>query len=156
MPDTRAHEDRAAILHDLETAFSDLFARTRALFRDTAERVHPGMLPGTYRVFSVIVRHGPVTASAITEALVLDKAQVSRTVRELVDLGLIHRAPDPADGRSSLLSATDAGRRRLDEAVLPMKSDLEGGLSRWPDEQIREFTEMLIAFTERRSPEPRD
>ena len=60
---------------------------------------------GAYKVFTTIVRRESITASALTEHLLMDKGQLSRTVRELEQLGLIERRPDPDDGRSSLLSA---------------------------------------------------
>ena len=46
----------------------------------------------------------------------------SRTVRELEDLGLITRTPDPEDGRSSLLSPTPEGLERLAAARAPQES----------------------------------
>ena len=46
-------------------------------------------------------------ASAIAEAFGIDKGAISRQVQHLVDLGLVDRTPDPADGRADLLAASD-------------------------------------------------
>ena len=35
-------------------------------------------------------------------------------VRELEQMGLVSRSPDPADGRRVLITLTDSGRARLD------------------------------------------
>ena len=80
------------------------------------------MLPGAYKVFTTIVRRESVTLSALAEALMADKGQISRTVRELEELGLISRTPDPADGRSSLLSPTPEGLERLAAARAPQET----------------------------------
>ena len=54
----------------------------------------------------------------------MDKGQLSRTVRELEHLGLVQRAADPEDGRSSLLSPTAEGLERLADARRPYESSL--------------------------------
>ena len=38
---------------------------------------------------------------------------MTRTLRLLEEAGLLDRTPDPADGRSSLVSVNAAGRERL-------------------------------------------
>ena len=79
--------------------FGELINRMRRRRSPTTpQRVSPGMLPGAYKVFTTIVRRESVTLSALAESLMADKGQISRTVRELEDLGLVTRTPDP-DGR---------------------------------------------------------
>ena len=89
------------------------------------------MLPGAYKVFTTIVRRESVTLSALAEILTADKGQISRTVRELEQLGLIERTPDPEDGRSSLLSPTHEGLVRLAEARAPHERMLVDSLEEW-------------------------
>ena len=52
----------------------------------------------------------------------MDKGQISRTVRELEELGLVSALPIPTDGRSSLLSATPQGLERLAAARDPQRA----------------------------------
>ena len=96
-------------VRELEAEFGELSGRMRQVMAARADRLHPGMLPGTYKVFTTIVKHGPISPSALAETLVADKGQVSRAVRDLEAAGLVDRAADPADGRSTRLSATPAG-----------------------------------------------
>ncbi|MFN8086895.1 MAG: MarR family transcriptional regulator [Microbacterium sp.] len=107
---------RTDAVRALEGEFSELITRMRRLLMENAERVSPGMLPGAYKVFTTIVRRERVSQSTLAEHLVVDKAQLSRAVRELEQLGLIQREPDPDDGRASILSpphtASTASRRR--------------------------------------------
>lgn len=137
---------RADAVRALESQFSELIGHFRRLISEIATRVSPGMLPGAYKVFTTIVRFESVTPSALAEALLLDKGQISRSVRELEDLGLIQRTPDPTDGRSSLLSPTAEGLQRLAEARLPNERGLHESLADWDLEDIDRLTVLLHAL----------
>ncbi|HEY6801380.1 MAG TPA: MarR family transcriptional regulator, partial [Agromyces sp.] len=124
--DTR--EARTEAVRALEAEFGELINRFRRIISENAGRVSPGMLPGAYKVFTTIVRRESITLSALAESLMADKGQISRTVRELEQLGLIERTPDPDDGRSSLLSPTPEGLTRLAAARAPQERTLVDSL----------------------------
>lgn len=142
--DTR--EARVEAARALEVEFGELIGRFRRIMADNAASLSPGLLPAAYKLFTTIARRGPVTSSALAEQLMLDRGQVSRTVRELERLGLVQRAPDPADGRSSLLSATPEGRERLAAVRAPQEGSLLRALEEWPVDDIRELTRLLHAL----------
>jgi DNA-binding MarR family transcriptional regulator len=142
-----AETTRAEAVRALEAEFAELIGRVRRLVAENAERMHPGMLPGAYKVFTTIVRLESVTLSALAETLIADKGQVSRTVRELEQLGFVIRTPDPSDGRSSLISATPLGFERLAVARRPQESTLSVALEGWSDRDIRELTRLLHALS---------
>ena len=96
---------------------------------------------------TTIVRKESVTISALAEALMMDKGQLSRTVRELEQLGLVHRTPDPEDGRSSLLSPTDEGLQRLASARRPYENSLVTTLADWPVDEIDHLARLLNALS---------
>lgn len=143
--DTR--EARTDAVRALEAEFSGLINQFRRIITENANRVSPGMLPGAYKVFTTIVRREQVTASALADDLLIDKGQLSRTVRELEDLGLIERRPDPTDGRSSLLSPTALGLERLEDARAPQEHSLVEALKEWPVDEIHSLTRLLHALT---------
>ncbi|MFE7846624.1 MarR family winged helix-turn-helix transcriptional regulator [Microbacterium sp. NPDC057407] len=145
-------EARTEAVRALEAEFGELINRFRRVMSENANRVSPGMLPGAYKVFTTIVRRESVTLSALAESLMADKGQISRTVRELEQLGLIERTPDPADGRSSLLSPTPAGLERLAEARAPQERTLVDALEDWPIDDIRNLSRLLHALTAGESP----
>ncbi len=149
-PDTR--EARTEAVRALEAEFGELITRFRKIIGENASRVSPGMLPGAYKVFTTIVRRESITLSALAEALMADKGQISRTVRELEQLGLIERTPDPEDGRSSLLSPTAFGLERLAQAREPQESTLINALEEWPLDDIRNLSRLLHALTAGQSP----
>lgn len=132
-------------VRELESEFSDLSVRMRQIMAARADRLSPGMLPGAYKVFVTIVKHGPISPSALAEALVADKGQVSRTVRELEEAGLIDRAADPADGRSTRLTATADGVERLAAARSADPHALHDRLASWDAADIRTLTRLLRA-----------
>lgn len=154
MSELETPEARTDAVRALEAEFADLITRVRRLLAENAERMSPGMLPGAYKTFTTIARREQVTLSALAETLVADKGQVSRTVRELEQLGFVARTPDPSDGRSSLLSATPLGRERLAAARAPQESTLLVALEEWSVRDIRELARLLHALTQGDIPSP--
>ncbi|CAH0155700.1 hypothetical protein SRABI76_00906 [Microbacterium oxydans] len=139
-------EARTAAVRALEAEFSELITHFRRLIVENANRVSPGMLPGAYKALTTIARCEQVTASALAERMLMDKGQVSRTVRELEDLGLIVRTPDPSDGRSSLLRLTPLGAERLAAARAPQEGMLMSTLHDWDLTDIGNLTRLLHAL----------
>jgi DNA-binding MarR family transcriptional regulator len=88
-----------------------------------------------------------VTASALAETLQMDKGQLSRTIRELEELGLIQRTPDPADRRATLISPTQDGLERLAAARRPQEGAMHRALAPWPVDDIRTLTTLLRRLT---------
>nr|WP_246328658.1 MarR family winged helix-turn-helix transcriptional regulator [Curtobacterium pusillum] len=74
-----------------------------------------GGLDPTARVILRAVDHfGAVRSMAIADATGLSRPVISRRVASLVESGYLGTAPDPADGRASLVSIAPAGRALLD------------------------------------------
>ena len=152
MTDLESTRARTEAVRALESEFAELVTRVRRLLAENAERMSPGMLPGAYKTFTTIVRRERVTLSGLAEALLTDKGQVSRTVRELEQLGFVARTPDPSDGRSSLLSPTPLGLERLAAARAPQESTLLAALEEWSVHDIRELARLLHALTQGSTP----
>src|SRR5437867_1682576 len=64
---------------------------------------------GEGRVLYELAHVEGLTAKRLGEVLDLDAGYLSRMLKRFEDAGLVARAPDPADGRSSRLSLTSAG-----------------------------------------------
>lgn len=152
MTEHDAREARTESVRALEAEFGELINQFRRLIAENAERMSPGMLPGSYKIFTTIVRRESITLSALAETLMADKGQVSRAVRELEERGFVARTPDPADGRSSLLSPTELGLERLAAARAPQESTLISALDSWELADIDQFTSLLRALRERTTP----
>ncbi|MBN9181105.1 MAG: MarR family transcriptional regulator [Microbacterium sp.] len=153
-PDGVVPEDpeRIEAMHALEGAFSELMAEWRRIYVTAAETASPGMLPGSYKVLTVIERTGPITLSALAERVSADKGLTSRSVSELEDRGFVSRTADPADGRVRLIAITAEGTERLNAARAPHERRLAETLGQWPLETIGQLTELLGALARGETP----
>lgn len=77
-----------------------------------SERALDGLPGGArgYQVLTAAVGHPPRNQGAIAEELGLDRTVLTYLLDDLERLDLVARRPDPADRRSRLVVATDAGR----------------------------------------------
>jgi DNA-binding MarR family transcriptional regulator len=64
-----------------------------------------------------------------------------------VRLGLVERMADPEDGRATLLTATDEGRRVFEENRRMRIERFAEMLSDWPVADRRKLAELLGRFT---------
>jgi DNA-binding MarR family transcriptional regulator len=87
--------------------------RTARRLRQEAAAETSGLTPTSVAALATIERHGPLTPSEIAAIERVKRPTVTRTLGCLEREGLIDRAADPADGRSSLVSVNGAGRERL-------------------------------------------
>lgn len=71
------------------------------------------MTPSAVSALATVERHGPLTPSELAEIERIKRPTATRILRGLVEAGLVDRAPDPADGRSALVSVNAVGRERL-------------------------------------------
>ncbi|WP_053351971.1 MarR family winged helix-turn-helix transcriptional regulator [Leucobacter musarum] len=138
---------RTQAFEALEREFEDLFNQFRRSAVANAAAVSEGMLPGSYKVLTSISRCGTVSLSELTELLMTDKGQLSRTVRDLDERGLIDRAPDPSDGRSIRLSISDFGAERLAATRGEKEHELRDAMRAWSVADITRFTELLHALS---------
>lgn len=87
--------------------------RTARRLRQEAAAEASGLTPTSTAALATIERHGPLTPSELARLERVKRPTVTRTLGCLDREGLIERTPDPADGRSALVSVNAAGRERL-------------------------------------------
>jgi DNA-binding MarR family transcriptional regulator len=121
-----------------------LAARARALGSSLGNRhLEPhGLRVRSYSVLSLACEPAPPTQRQLAEFLQLDPSQIVALVDALEADGLVVRSPDPADRRSNIISATDAGRERFAaaaEATRAAESEALAGLSAAERETLREL-----------------
>jgi len=75
--------------------------------------VGEGLSQAQLSALSSTVRHGPLRPGDLARIESVAAPSATRVVAELESRGLIERQPDPADGRSWLVSATEAGRAAI-------------------------------------------
>ncbi len=143
---------RQEAIRDLEGAFAELLGEVRRVYAQAAATVSPGMLPGTYKVLSLIERRGSTTVSGLAEQLAADKGQVSRSVTDLEELGLVRRVADESDGRIKLITVTPEGATRLAAARARYEGLLTRVVETWPVDDIERVTQLLESLARATSP----
>lgn len=149
MTNAESRDDRLDAIRSVEGEFVNMVGRFRRLIVRRADRLSPGLLPGTYKVFITITQSGPITATEVAEQMVLDKGHLSRAVATLEGLGLVVRTPDPADRRAQLLEATPEGRARFDEIRDdPTERSMRDKLASWDLSDIERLAALLHALND--------
>jgi DNA-binding MarR family transcriptional regulator len=87
--------------------------RTARRLRQEAAGAGTELSPNSASTLATVERHGPLTPSELAEIERIKRPTATRTLGVLEEAGLVDRARDPSDGRSSLVSINAAGRERL-------------------------------------------
>jgi DNA-binding MarR family transcriptional regulator len=106
-------ETKDTSLTDSAAKLRMAIVRTARALRQEAAAEASGLTPTSTAALATIERHGPLTPSELAEIERVKRPTVTRTLGCLEREGLIERTPDPADGRSFLVSINGAGRERL-------------------------------------------
>ena len=138
--------DRQAAVRSIELEVGALIRRVRRVIAERAQAVHECLQPATFLLLNHLAEKGPLRASTLADHFAMDKASVSRQVQHLLDLGLVDRTPDPADGRATLLSVSDEGLRRLKDVSSHRRKLLDERLADWTDEELADFATVLARY----------
>lgn len=130
---------RTESLRLLEHEVGVMIRRIRRVLWERARAVHPELQPASYLLLAYLADQGPHRSSALAEILCIDKGSVSRQVQHLVELGLVDRAPDPADGRATLVSASEVAVQRINDVAEDRRRWLDERLGGWTDAELADF-----------------
>jgi DNA-binding MarR family transcriptional regulator len=139
---------RAESLRHLEREVGVLIRRVKRVIGVRARLVHEELQPASYLMLTWLVDQGPVRASSMVETFNIDKGAVSRQLQHLDDLGLVERTPDPADGRATLVAASDDAVRRLADVAEHRRKWLDEQLGDWTSDELVHFAELLERYNE--------
>jgi len=125
---------------DVAPVVPDLFRVVRRLRRLSG--------PGEGDLAAMLLLHrvgcgGPIRPSELAADVGLDISTVSRHVRSLEESGLVSRRPDPADGRSFLLSVTDRGSAAMTESLARREQALDRVLQTWSQADAADLRHLL-------------
>ena len=97
----------------------DLAGRLRLTIVRTARRLRQEtgteLSPSLTAALSTVERHGPLTPGEVATRERIQRPTATRVLARLEEQGLVDRMPDVRDRRSSLLTASKAGRDLLAE-----------------------------------------
>ncbi len=140
-------DDRAFLA--LERELAVFLRRARASSGEMARAVHPELEAAAYGLLVRLEECGPQRATDLAAYFGVGKATMSRQLRALDELGLVTRAPDPADGRASLLSLTEEGRARFTRVRDARRAQYVHRLADWDRGEIAELARLLHQFNAR-------
>lgn len=104
--------------------------------------------PTMAAALATVERAGPLTPSELAAIERVKRPTATRVIARLEEEGLIEKAPDPADGRVSLLSASPSGRRLLKRLRRRKNAYLDRRLGELPPDEIATL-ERAAAIIER-------
>jgi DNA-binding MarR family transcriptional regulator len=131
----------AALAQDLRATVGKLKRRLRA------QAPVGELTPSQVSLLLRLEKHGPATASGLSRAEGMRPQSIAPVIAALAASGLVSGAPDPADGRKTLLSLTKHYRRWVDEGRAARQDLLtrliEARLSPREQDALAEAVELL-------------
>src|SRR3954447_6421899 len=113
-------------------ATTSIAAHLRVVIARTARRLRQesgvDLSPSLTAALGTVERKGPLTPSELAACERTPPPPATRVIARLEEAGLVDRAADPSDGRSSLVSITADGRALL----APPPADKDALLARGP------------------------
>ena len=156
--------DTIDVMSDRGARIYSLVSLTRPIVLSSARVVEAqtralGWTVGSRAVMEVLEAHGPLTVPQIASRLSLARQNVQRHVDELVRLGDLRTAANPAHRRSVLIEPTAQGRQRFRGLHTRELGDLAGMVPTCSDQDLETATRVLGALNDdirRRAPHPDD
>ncbi|MEU2611914.1 MarR family transcriptional regulator [Micromonospora sp. NPDC007271] len=132
----------------IETEIALLMRLGEATRRATGTAEHRVLDRAAYVILRYLDSAGPQNVSGLAARLNLDGSTVTRQVSAMQRDDLITRTPDPADGRGTLVSPTQAGLQRM-AAVQAARTRLYGDiLAGWTSDDREALATMLHRLNE--------
>ncbi|EYT57299.1 MarR family transcriptional regulator [Dietzia sp. UCD-THP] len=113
----------------------------------SAPRLHESLEPSTHPLLFAI-HDEPARITALAERVHTDISVVSRQVRHLETLGLVAKAPDPDDGRASVVTLTSEGRDLVTRVFDGRGQWMADVLADWTPEQAASLDEGLTRLAD--------
>jgi DNA-binding MarR family transcriptional regulator len=134
-------------IDELATTFSGLMRAYKRAYQHFLVKAEREVEWTSQVLLSYVVNEGPLRASALAGLIDSDPSTVSRQVAQLVRDGYLERRADQADGRASLLVATDKGKASHREHCRMRNERYRRMLTEWSERDVRKFTTLLRRFT---------
>ncbi len=145
MPTDVEARTTAAVAVDLAVAVSRLRWRARE-----AAGVHAtGLSISQLTLLRRVIDGGPTTAAALAAAEHVSQQAIAQSLTPLKAAGYVGTRPDPADGRKSLISATESGRRLRDSLLQSREAWLTRAIDATVSDDERPALERAIELLER-------
>ena len=137
-----AANNTAEISHEFRLANGRLARRLRQ------EKAENELGSGQFSALGVLYVHGPLTLTELSEFERVTPPSMTRTVKCLVDAGLVTRTDSALDGRKIVLSTTDAAAEIMTETRKRRDAWLVQRVAQLSPEQHRVLAEATLIMKE--------
>jgi DNA-binding MarR family transcriptional regulator len=148
-PDTRAgrlHANEGDALDLIETEMAVLARALERLHRRS--EIYRDLDRASYLIARTMEITGPVSINGLAAALGLDATTVTRQVATMEATRLILRRADRNDGRVTLISLSENGRRKMRAVQLARKERVATLLGDWTENDRHELGRLLARFND--------
>jgi DNA-binding MarR family transcriptional regulator len=146
-PTSPAQSPSADDIDELATTFSGLMRAFKRAHQQFVLKAEHEVEWTSQVLLSCVVNEGPLRASALAGLVDSDPSTVSRQIAQLVREGYVERRADQADGRASLLVATEKGTAAHREHRRMRNERYRRMLAEWSERDVRKFTALVRRFT---------
>ena len=138
MPKQHSQELRSFVTYRIARVQNRLNAQAAGLLR-----MHSQLSLTEWRVISLSNLAGPATATALAREGQMDKGQISRAVKKLIESGYLRARIDQGDGRQTQLSLTDKGVAIHERLISIMRARQEHLVEDLSEAELETFFKVL-------------
>ncbi|ALI28356.1 Transcriptional regulator, MarR family [Mycolicibacterium fortuitum] len=119
---------------------------SRSAFKRQATTADAELSQPSYALLRVLIDEGPQPTGRLAKMAHMDVGMTTRRVQALVKAGLVTRQADLDDGRISIVTVTDAGRKAATALQDLRREHLARALSGWSAADLQELDRLLARF----------
>lgn len=113
------------------------------LARQLRQHSPGGLTPSQWSALATVEQFGPLRIGDLAEREGVTAPTATRVVASLEEAGLLSRASDPADRRTSYIALTDEARTKLEETRRVQSTELVQRLSGMPAGDVQRLVDLL-------------
>jgi MarR family transcriptional regulator, 2-MHQ and catechol-resistance regulon repressor len=105
-----------------------------------------GLTPTQFAVLEMLLHKGPRTVNELIEGLLSTSGNIGVVIDNLIAAGLLEKRPNPADGRSRIISLTAAGDEKIRAYYPRHRDELRRLMSTMERSEKKALVKLLIAL----------
>lgn len=113
------------------------------LARQLRQHSPGGLTPSQWSALATVEAHGPLRIGDLADREGVTAPTATRVVASLEEAGLLSRASDPSDRRTSYIALTDAARAKLEAMRRVQSTELVDRLSKMSPEDAQRLADLV-------------
>ena len=113
------------------------------LARQLRQHSPGGLTPSQWSALATVEQFGPLRIGDLAEREGVTAPTATRVVASLEEAGLLSRASDPSDRRTSYIALTDEARAKLENTRKVQSTELVQRLSEMPAGDVQRLVDLL-------------